>query len=282
MAETLKMKDVFTVTIKDENDPRKILEEFQLAVVRPNSEQIKKGQNIYNETYSEALKSKAVVRAKVEQVLEEQGVWNKEKEEQVAALNKELLEGERTLYKGGIKFTDAVELAKKMQKTRLELARLSAPKNDLYSNTAEAQADNARFNYYLSVCTRREPGGEPYFKNLQDVYDRVNDAGAILASSRFALLQYNLDNNFQLKYPENKFLYKYKLINSRCQWLNRDGKPVSRDEDGTERLIDEDGRFVDSEGRWVDRAGNLVNKDGELIGEFEPFLDDQGNNIVEE
>jgi hypothetical protein len=282
MAETLKMKDVFTVTIKDENDPRKILEEFQLAVVRPNNEHIKKGQNIYNETYSDALKSKAVVRAKVEQVLEEQGVWNKEKEEQVAALNKELLEGERTLYKGGIKFTDAVELAKKMQKTRLELARLSAPKNDLYSNTAEAQADNARFNYYLSVCTRREPGGEPYFKNLQDVYDRVNDAGAILASSRFALLQYNLDNNFQLKYPENKFLHKYKLINSRCQWLNRDGKPVSRDEDGTERLIDEDGRFVDSEGRWIDRAGNLVNKDGELIGEFEPFLDDQGNNIVEE
>jgi hypothetical protein len=53
MAETLKMKDVFTVTIKDENDPRKILEEFQLAVVRPNNEQIKKGQNIYNETYSD-------------------------------------------------------------------------------------------------------------------------------------------------------------------------------------------------------------------------------------
>jgi hypothetical protein len=64
MAETLKMKDVFTVTIKDENDPRKILEEFQLAVVRPNNEHIKKGQNIYNETYSDALKSKAVVRAK--------------------------------------------------------------------------------------------------------------------------------------------------------------------------------------------------------------------------
>jgi len=117
---------------------------------------------------------------------------------------------------------------------------------------------------------------EPYFKSYEDYNNRSTDSVAILAAQNLANMLYGLDDNYEEKLPENKFLKQYKFIDSKLRLINKDGKLV--DEKG--RLINENGRFINEQGQLIDKDGNLVDQDGDYIVEFSPFLDDSGKPIV--
>lgn len=263
----VKIKDTFTVKV----DSKDVL----VCVVKPTAEQVKKAQLVYNETYGAAWGSKAPSRSAVEARDRQGDYWTEEDKKRANELEAFIKEGEVKLVKKGIKLSDAKKLALEIIKKRREFNRLNMARSDAYTNTAEAQAENARFNYLLSVCARYEPGGEHFFKNLDDLYDRVNDPAAIEISRRFQLLQYNVDNDYQKKLPENKFLIQWGYMNDKLQLLNEQRKPV--DEEG--RLIDEEGRFINEKGEYVDREGNRVDKEGNLLEEETSFLDEEGNPI---
>jgi hypothetical protein len=269
MAESLKMKDTFTVKVDGE--------EKSVCVVRPTSEHIKKGLAVYNTALNEALVSKAPLRAKVARILEQQEVFDEDTKKEIDKLQKFLSDGEKTLHKGGIKESEGYTLAIEMIKSRNKLLQLRAPADELYQNTAENQAENARQNYYLSVCARYDPSGEPFFKNLDDVLNRINDPAAIMVANHFALLQANLESDYRKKFAENKFLLKIGRMNDKLYLLNEKKQAV--DLEG--RLINEEGRYINEDGKFVDRDGNLISEEGELLGETSPFLDEQGNPIVE-
>jgi hypothetical protein len=269
MAESLKMKDTFTVKVDGE--------EKSVCVVRPTSEHIKKGLAVYNTALNEALVSKAPLRAKVARILEQQEVFDEDTKKEIDKLQKFLSDGEKTLHKGGIKESEGYTLAIEMIKSRNKLLQLRAPADELYQNTAENQAENARQNYYLSVCAKYDPSGEPFFKNLDDVLNRINDPAAITVANHFALLQANLESDYRKKFAENKFLLKIGRMNDKLYLLNEKKQAV--DLEG--RLINEEGRYINEDGKFVDRDGNLISEEGELLGETSPFLDEQGNPIVE-
>lgn len=274
----LKMKESFKVKIKDEDTG--VEKEVQVCVVRPNAEQEIKGQEYFNRAMSRALDSKAPLRKRIFNILKEQGLWSDDTEKEFQTVNKFLAEGEQKLHKAGMKFSEAKQLALEMRKKRREQRKITAVRDELDSNTVEGQADAARFNYFLSVCALYDPEGTPFFKNIEDVTGKANDAAAITIANKFALLRFNVNDDFQQKIAENKFLIKYGLMNKKCQLLNADKHAV--DDEG--RLIDEDGnwvKYVNGEKRLCDRDGNLIDKDGELIEESGVFLDDEGNPIVE-
>lgn len=89
---------------------------------------------------------------------------------------------------------------------------------------------------------------------------------------------YGLDNDYENNLPENKFLKKYKFIDQKLRLIDKKGRLI----DSEGRLIDESGRYVDDNGSFVDKFGNKVDADGDYIVEQQPFLDDNGNPIVEE
>ncbi len=90
---------------------------------------------------------------------------------------------------------------------------------------------------------------------------------------------YNIDENFEKKYPENEFLLGRKLINDKLQRLDSDGNPVT--EDGTRR-INELGQLINDDGEAIDSEGYLIDEKGERLSEKKlPFLDDDGNPIPE-
>ena len=117
------------------------------SIVSPSSEAQKEANKIYNTAFSDAIKSKALVRAKLDDVLTEQGLWDDKKQEKFNGLQNAILEGERTLSKGGISLSKAKEVALNMKKNRSELRDLISVKTNLDTHTAEGQADNAKFNY---------------------------------------------------------------------------------------------------------------------------------------
>ncbi|NCA30863.1 MAG: hypothetical protein EBS93_09120 [Chitinophagia bacterium] len=250
--------------------------EREILVRSPSLQDQKEATKVYNQSFSEALKAKAVVRAKLDDLLIDQGLWDSIKQAKFTELQSEILEGERKLAKGGISLTAARDLAMSMRKTRDDLRELISVKTNLDTHTAEGQADNARFNYLVSACTVYNDTKEQYFKSYEDYNNRSTDPVAILAAQNLANMLYGLDDNYEEKLPENKFLKQYKFIDSKLRLINKEGKLV--DEKG--RLLDENGRFINEKGEFVDKDGNLVDQSGDYIVEFSPFLDENGKPIV--
>jgi hypothetical protein len=250
--------------------------EVNFTVRSPSLQDQKEATKVYNQSFSDALKAKAVVRAKLDDLLVEQGLWDGIKQAKFSQLQADILDGERKLAKGGISLKEAKDIALKMRKTREDLRELISVKTSLDTHTAEGQADNARFNYLVSACTVYTDSKEPYFKNFEDYNNKSADPIAILAAQNLANMLYGLENDYEEKLPENKFLKQYKFIDSKLRLINKDGKLV----DETGRLINEQGRYVNASGQFVDKDGNVVNEDGDYVVEFSPFLDDDGKPVV--
>lgn len=250
--------------------------EREILVRSPSLQDQKEATKVYNQSFSEALKAKAVVRAKLDDLLVEQGLWDGVKQAKFTELQSEILDGERKLAKGGISLNSAKDIALSMKKTREELRELISVKTNLDTHTAEGQADNARFNYLVYACTVYNDTKEQYFKSYEDYNNRSTDPVAILAAQNLANMLYGLEDNYEDKLPENKFLKQYKFIDSKLRLINKEGKLV--DEKG--RLLDENGRFINEKGEFVDKDGNLVDQEGDYIVEFSPFLDDDGKPVV--
>jgi len=242
----------------------------------PSLQDQREATKIYNQTFSEALKARAVVRAKLDDILVEQGLWDATKQAQFTKYQSDILDGEKKLAKGGISLSEAKNVALDMRKNRAELRDLIAVKTNLDTHTAEGQADNARFNYLVSVCTVYNDSKEQYFKNYEEYLNRSSDPVAILAAQNLAGMLYGLENDYEDKLPENKFLKQYKFVDDKLRLVNKEGKLV--DEKG--RYVDENGRFINEKGEFIDKDGNLVDLDGDYVVEFKPFLDDEGNPVV--
>ena len=249
----------------------------ELMVRTPSINDQREAQKVYNQAFTDAIKSKCAVRAKMDDLLEDQGLWNQDKQAKFAELQQELLESERQLARGGIPLRQAREAAIKMRQYRDEIRSLIAVKTSLDNHSAEGQADNARFNYLVSACVvYNNDNKDPYFKNMEDYLNRANEEAAVLGAQNLAAMLYGLDNDYENNLPENKFLKKYKFIDDKLRFIDKKGRLT----DNEGRLVDENGRFIDESGNFVDKFGNRVDKEGEYIVETKPFLDDDGNPVV--
>ena len=259
-----------TFTTKVDDKDREIL------VRSPSLNDQREAQKIYNQAFTDAIKSKSVVRAKLDDLLEDQGLWNQEKQKRFTELQKELLEGEKKLAKGGFSINEAKDLAIRMKAVRDEIRDLISVRTSLDNHSAEGQADNARFNYLVSVCVVYNDTKEPVFNNLEDYMNRSTEEVAILGAQNLANMLYGLDNDYEANLPENKFLKKYKFVDDKLRLVDKKGRLI----DAEGRLINEDGRYIDEQGNFIDKYGNKVDKDGEYVVEPQPFLDENGKPII--
>jgi hypothetical protein len=263
--------------MKTEDFKVKVNEEEKTFTVRsPSLNDQREAQKVYNQAFTDAIKSKSVVRAKMDDLLEEQGLWNDGKQKEYTDLQKELLEGERKLAKGGFALSEAKKMALRMREVRNKIRELISVRTSLDNHSAEGQADNARFNYLVSVCVVYKDSEKKYFDSLEDYMGRIDDPVALAGAQKLANMIYGLDNNFEKNLPENKFLRKYKFVNDKLRFIDKQGRTV----DSEGRLVDETGRYINDTGEFIDKEGNRVDAEGEYVVDAQPFLDDEGNPVV--
>ena len=250
--------------------------EKEFLVRSPSLTDQREAQKVYNQAFTDAIKSKSVVRAKLDDLLADQGLWNDEKQAKFALLQKELLDGEKQLAKGGFSLNEAKDLAIKMKGVRDEIRDLISVRTSLDNHSAEGQADNARFNYLVSACLVYNDTKQPYFSSMEDYLNRATEPAAILGAQNLANMLYGLDNDYESGLPENKFLKKYKFVDDKLRLIDKKGRLI----DSENRLVDDSGRFIDEQGNFVDKFGNRVDKEGDYVVETKPFLDDNGNPII--
>ena len=259
----------FTVKLEDG--------EVKLSLVDANVEQQNEANRIYNKTFADSLKSGALLRAETERVLKERGIWDDNKEEKLVDLQKRISKKLKTINGGNIKlWSSARILALEVTDLRNEMRSFLAERNNLDNNTAEAQAENARFSYFVSACTVKEDK-QPYFTDLAD-YQNSTSLVALEAARHYMDLLYGVGSDFEKALPENKFMIKYGLCDDSLRLTNKKGYFVDRDM----KLTNEEGRYIDSEGNFVNVDGELLDEEGQLLVEPLPFLDEEGDVIEED
>ena len=260
------------VTEKD----KEVKRGFKLTEVSLNQQN--EATKVYNRAFRDALESGALLRNKLEDHMRTQGLWDDSKQKELEEVQSAILNNEKKLAKGGIRLKVAKDLALEMADERVNMRNILMQRNSLDGNTAEGQADNARFDYLVSASLVYSDSGKPYFKDLADYRNRSTEPVALEAARRLAQIIYGLDSNYEKNLPENEFLVEFKFADEELKLVNDKGQYVDREGN----LLNEDGRFVDKKGNLIDKEGNPVTEDGQYKFERAPFLDDDGKPVAEE
>jgi len=263
-------KDVFKAVIEGK--------QRELAIKRPDRKIGTQAQVEYNKAFSAAVKSGALFREKLEQEARAQGVWSDDQEKKYQELIKKVNETDMRIKKGGFPLSEARDLAIDMRKLRGDMREMLSGRTQLDVNSAEGQAENARFNALVALCLVYNDTGKPVFATLDDYLSHSTEDYAFEAASRLGAMMYGLDSDYEANLPENKFLAEWNFVDDKLRLIDKNGHLVAV----SGKLIDEEGRYIDEQGNFVDVDGNPMDEEGEYQIEQQPFLDDDGNPIVKD
>jgi len=246
-------------------------------VTEPSTKDLQDADLLYTKEFHKALKEGAMLRVKLDEYLREQGLWSDKQEEQYQSLQKRVDDGEYKLQKGGIPLSQAKEVAIDMTRARREMLDLLRPRSELEDVTVEGIAENRRLQFLTVRNTYDANTHTLCFKTLDDLLNTENRKLGIAAVREFTNLLYSGILRSDSELPENQFLKRWKFVDDKLRYIDRDGHLVNvRGE-----RVDEKGRRINEGGEPVDEDGRVLTDDGVYKVEGEPFLDDDGNPIVE-
>lgn len=232
----------------------------KFKVYEPTLEQQQEAMKVRNKTFRDAVDAGALLRVQLSDILKERNLWNDVKQQRYAELEQKILDGKKVLKEGGIKLKEAKDLALQMKKWRSELIDMRMPESELANQTAEGQADNASFNYLVSVCTVYYDSEEHVFNTLEDYLNRSETQISLKAARCLAALTYGVSSDIEKELPENEFLLEFGYMNDQLY------------------LVNENGELINEDGEVIDKNGAIIVEEEEV--ERKPFLDDDGNEVV--
>ena len=251
------------------------------AVRRPKMAELVKANELQRKVFNEELEAGSLLRDQINSELRKRKLWSDDLEMEYQALRTEIVDKEFKLARGGIKLNEARDMALEMREKRSQMVRLLSSRTELDSNSCEGKADAVRFNYLFAHCLVYDETGEPYFPKGLDSYllDQENEVAGLGATEFFYLMSETEEVDSGL--AENKFLRKYRFVNKSFQLVDSKGRLV--DEEG--HHINDNGNYItwtsDTEFIYVDVEGRELDTDGNFHCEADPFLDDNGNPIVD-
>lgn len=267
--------------------------EVKVLVKIPGASEFKESQVAYNKAFREALDSGALLRQRLTEYMTNQGLWDEDKQKQYDKKMDEISSMEDSLKGGGIRLSEAKNIAVQLRVKRAEFRDLIAERNALDAASAEGQADNARFAALVRLCALNPENNTRYFQNEKDYEAQSTQPWVVSAAEKLGNLLYGLDPEYENNLIENKFLKEFDFVNDDLAFVNEDGHTI----DSEGRLTNEEGRYVaykndeDYQNRenayYVNRNGEeVVEVDGEWvkasIAERKPFLDDSDKPIIKE
>lgn len=268
------------VKIKKEDGSEELVKVY---VVRPTNNTIKNADRYRAKVWNQCILDGVLTKKELTRFLKDRNIWNEKKESEEKEIIEKLQKLERELFLGSghdnkkMKLSDGQKIAIEMRLLRLELRNLISERISFEENTAEALADNAKFDYFVSDCTFYENGNKVY-RDIEDYNSKNTDEVAYAAATALAEMMYKIDNQFEQSLPENKWLKHFNLVNDDLSLVNKDGQLV--DTEG--RKINQDGFYLNDEGKLIDRDGNLINEDGTYViqADYDIDIDDSQDEDV--
>jgi len=234
---------------------------IKIYVEKPNNDVVKRADRCRAKAWNECIMDGIVTKKELSTLMKQRGIWSEKKEDEQEQISTQINELEQKLYlecgKRESKKEEGKKLAIDIRKKRNQLRELISQKMSLEENTAEALADNSRFDFLVAHCTFHQ-NGEKVYKDIDDYNSKSADEIAFAAASELAAMMYSIDSDFEKNLPENKWLKNKELVNEDLALVNDEGKRV--DLEG--RVIDENGYYLDDKGNRVDKQGHPLSEDG--------------------
>ena len=234
---------------------------IKIYVEKPNNDVVKRADRCRAKAWNECIMDDIITKKELSALMKKRDIWSEAKDGEQEAFTKEINRLEQQLYlecgKRESKKEEGKVLAIEIRKQRNKLRDLISEKMSLEENTAEALADNSRFDFLVAHCTFHN-GGEKVYKDMEDYNSKSADEIAFAAASELASMMYAIDSDFEKNLPENKWLKNRELVNDELALVNKDNKRV--DLEG--RVIDENGYYLDDKGQRIDKSGHRLSKDG--------------------
>ena len=245
--------------------------EVTVYVKTPSNAQLKKATLVAAKSFADAVNGGCLLKAKTEKVLRDQGLWGDEQINSLREITERLVANEAILKKGGIKKSEAKNIAFSMREDRYKQTELLGVLNSLDSKTAEGISTDAKFDYLCSICIVDEEG-QPLCTSVENYQERANDGDELInnAALEFSAMFFGYDKEWQLKLEENKFFKNQNMVDKDFRLIDKDGNWVDR----KGRRINEEFQLINEEGKAVNEAGKLIDENGDEIVEFTPFLED--------
>lgn len=245
---------------------------------RPSQRASQKAQNIFSIEFTNNIKAGLMTKLQMKKFLLDHGVWTEEQEKEEERIGKRIQELELEIYRGNpnkkkISLKEGRAKALEIKEERSKYMELIMQRQSYESNTAESQADNARFDFLVSECTFNLDGTKVY-NSYEDYQARGDDDLAYEAASNLAQMIYSLEDDYSKKLPENQFLTTFGLVDENLRLINEKGDFV----DAEYRKINEKGYYLDENDNRVDKFGNRLSDDG-LFDIDVVYLDEEGNEV---
>ena len=178
------------------------------CVKKPSIKNKSKGDLVYAKYFNEALKNGAIIRSRLNEYMLEQGVTTPEKQVEKLKMLREVEDFRKKLSDPELKPDEGRELVTKINLNLASYRLMRMVEIELDQTTAEALADDARFNYLASCCTFTEDGSL-YFKDVDEYLQKLEDGDEVakVAAVKFASLVYGTEENEDER-PENVYLKK--------------------------------------------------------------------------
>jgi len=242
-----------------------------LFIKKPTHTELTEAQFYSSSIFNKAKNAGACLRSKLDEYLKKEGLWTDEDQNKVDELtfkvenNLKILKTGKHITGEKVKLSEARQLAIETRRDRWRLNLLLGKKREHDAYTVEGQAENARFDYLVSMCVFDEDDNR-FYSSIDDYYDKQEELYSVEAATKLASMSFNLEDNWEKKLPENEFLLKYKFVDENLRYVDKDGKFVNADG----HHVNEDGALINSDGKLVDKDGKVI--EDEVI-EAE-FLDD--------
>lgn len=254
MAEKTEKKN--KIEFEVEKDGKKVA----VVVLRPTRKDEQDAEMEYNRVYTQLFRNKGILKAEVDRVARERDLWSDAKENESKELVEFLQEGQRIVTGNvpGITKAEARKTAIEMRKKRMQLFGLNNSLSDLRNKTAEHAADTAKFNFKMARCTKYAETNKVVWGSVDAMLEGAEDDPIYSKAFEAAFeLEANIDNKWQHKLPENKFLLDHGFCNADLRLIDA----------VTGKLVDEDGKFINDRGQFINEKNEPVNEKGDLVDE---------------
>ena len=128
-----------------------------IYVVKPSNQVISQADIHRAKRWNECIRDNVITKKELKTLMEDRGIWDKSKSDKEDEIGSKISDLEKKLYRGEggkkPKVSEGKNLALEMRRLRSELRELISERLGLEENTAEALADNARFDYFVANCT---------------------------------------------------------------------------------------------------------------------------------
>lgn len=149
--------------------------EVELKFNDLNQVVLSRGDFIYREYFSKAIRAGVMTNAEALKILKEREIWGESQEKEVVDLQVRLYELENKLKELKMRDATSLSLYDEIKQVRKDLQQANNVRSNVLDNTSESMAAEMRTQFFASECSVYNSTGKKVFSDLKDFLARLDE-----------------------------------------------------------------------------------------------------------